>query len=67
MRRGGLLETRGIEHVGACCEFKPTPNMVAAYGEGKKTKHKVSIMMSKRKSRALVDGLQLGSKKTSKI
>ena len=44
MRRGGLLENRqGTTH-NNFCEFRPTPNMVAAYGEGKKVKHKVSIM-----------------------
>lgn len=44
MRRGGLLENRGVNTNKNFCEFRPTPNMVAAYGEGKKAKHKVSIM-----------------------
>ena len=61
MRRGGLIENScpSSNH----CEFKPTPNMVAAYGEGKKTRHKVSIM--KRSSNRQSGELSLSKKRSS--
>ena len=45
------------------CEFKPTPNMNLAYGEGKRDKHKVSIL---KKSRSSLEGLLRQSKRSSK-
>ena len=52
MRRGGLLENRQGTVNNGFCEFRPTPNMVAAYGEGKKIKHKISIMSKKSRGSA---------------
>jgi hypothetical protein len=49
MRRGGLI-ANALDNGATSCEFRPTPNMCAAYGEGKRTKHKVSIMKKSRSS-----------------
>ena len=48
-RRGGLLENK-LQNQPISCEFKQIPNMCSAYGEGKRMKHKISIM-NKRGSR----------------
>lgn len=61
MRRGGLIENK-LDIGQKNCEFRPTPNMCAAYGEGKRTKHKISIMTKKNRSSGERNSLRRSSR-----
>lgn len=56
IRRGGLIENKCATGQ-KVCEFKPIPNMMVAYGEGKRAKNRLSIKRAKKHSSAISDGL----------